>query len=51
MEALLYQAAEVNGWQIKELSIVNDHMLIQVKPDKALSKVVQHLKGGMIKVL
>ena len=53
LEELLYQAAEVNGWGIEELSIVNDHihMLIQVKPDKALSKVVQLLKGGTSKVL
>ena len=53
LEALLYQAADVNGWRIEELSIVNDHihMLIQVKPDKALSKVVQLLKGGTSKVL
>jgi len=53
LEALLYQAAEVNEWRIEELSIVNDHihMLIQVKPDKALSKVVQLLKGGTSKVL
>jgi len=53
LEELLYQAAEVNGWRIEELSIVNDHihMLIQMKPDKALSKVVQLLKGGTSKVL
>jgi putative transposase len=53
LEALLYQAAEVNGWCIEELSIVNDHihMLVQIKPDKALSKVVQLLKGGTSKVL
>ena len=53
LRELLYQAAEVNGWRIEELSIVNDHihMLIQVKPDKALSKVVQLLKGGTSKVL
>ena len=53
LEALLYQAAEVNGWRIEELSVVNDHihMLVQVKPDKALSKVVQLLKGGTSKVL
>ena len=48
LEELLYQAAEVNGWGIEELSIVNDHihMLIQVKHEKALSKVVELLKGG-----
>jgi len=53
LHELLYQAAEVNGWCIEELSIVEDHihMLIQVKPDKAIAYVVQILKGGTSKVL
>jgi len=53
LRELLYQAAEVNGWCIEELSIVKDHihMLIQVKPDKAVAYVVQILKGGTSRVL
>ena len=53
LRELLYQAAEVNGWSIEELSIMEDHihMLIQIMPDKALSRVVQIFKGGTSKVL
>ncbi len=50
---LIYQAAEVNGWSIEELSIQKDHvhMLIQTKPDKSISNVVQTIKGGTSKIL
>ena len=43
----------MNNWSIEELSIMKDHihMLVQVKPDKELSKVVQIFKGGTSKVL
>lgn len=53
LHELLYQAAEINGWCIEELSIVNDHihLLIQVKPDKAIAHIVQILKGGTSRVL
>ena len=53
LEELLYQASEVNCWSIEELSICRDHihMLIQVRPVKALSHVVQLLKGGTSRVL
>ena len=48
LRELLYQAAEVNEWRIEELSVVKDHihLLIQIRPDKAVSHVVQVLKGG-----
>jgi putative transposase len=53
LEELLYQASEINNWRIEELSIQRDHIhiLIQVKPDKALSYIVQILKGGMSRIL
>lgn len=53
LRELLYQACEVNGWCIEELSVVEDHihLLIQAKPDKAVAYVVQILKGGTSKVL
>jgi putative transposase len=53
LKELLYQAAEVNNWSIEELRVMKDHihMLVQVKPDKAVSKVVQIFKGGTSKVL
>ena len=45
---LFYQAAEVNDWGIERLEVLPDHlhMLIQLNPDLAVSKVVQLLKGG-----
>ncbi len=50
---LLYQAADINRWRIEELSIQKDHVhiLLQVKPDKALSGIFQILKGGTIRIL
>ena len=53
LEKLIYQAAEVNGWSIEELSIQKDHvhMLIQTKPDKSISNGVQTIKGGTSKIL
>ena len=50
---LLTECAEVNGWKIEELAIEPDHihMLVQLKPDMSLSKVVQLFKGKSSKVL
>ena len=50
---LLEQACEINGWWIEEMQIMTDHihMLIQIKPDKSVSKVVQKLKGGTSRVI
>lgn len=48
IESLFRQCAEMNQWHIAELKIMSDHihMLIQIGPDLALSKVVQYFKGG-----
>jgi len=48
LKKLLYQAAEVNGWEIEELSVQVDHihMLVQLGPVKSVAHVVQILKGG-----
>ena len=48
IEALFRQCAEMNRWNIAELEIMPDHihMLVQIGPDLALSKVVQFFKGG-----
>ncbi len=48
IETLFRQCAEVNHWHIAELEIMSDHihMLVQIRPDLALSKVVQYFKGG-----
>ena len=53
LEELFCQCAEVNNWEIEELSIQKDHvhMLIQIKPNIALSKVVQLFKGGSSKTV
>ena len=51
LEELFYQCAEVNGWQIEELNIQEDHvhMMIQLKPSMSVSKVIQLFKGGSSK--
>lgn len=47
IEKLIMECAEVNRWKIDELNIQQDHvhMLIQLKPDISVSKVVQLFKG------
>ncbi len=44
---LIEECAEVNRWKIDELSIQQDHvhMLIQLRPDMSVSKIVQLFKG------
>jgi putative transposase len=51
--ALLYQCAEVNGWEIKELNIQPNHvhMMIQLPPSISVSKAVQLLKGTSSKMI
>ncbi len=53
LKMLLHEACEVNGWLIEELEVMTDHvhMLVQVKPNKSVSKVVQILKGGTSRVI
>ena len=53
LKKLLYQAGEVNRWEIQELSIEVDHVhvLIQVGPEKSVAEVVQKLKGGSSRIL
>lgn len=53
MKRLLYQAAEVNGWEIEELSIQVDHvhLLAQIGPDRSVAQVMQILKGGTSRIL
>jgi putative transposase len=48
LEELLYQACEVNGWELHELSILPDpvHLLVQFTPKESVASVVQRLKGG-----
>lgn len=48
VEELLRQCAEMNRWGIQELNVQPDHVhiLVQVKSDISLSRVVQLFKGG-----
>ncbi len=48
LKHLLYEAARVNRWSIRELSIQRDHvhMLLQIGPDIGVARAVQRLKGG-----
>ena len=48
IEALLRQCAEINRWCIHELNVQPDHvhLLVQVRTDVSVSRVVQLFKGG-----
>ena len=50
---LLEECAEVNRWKIEELNIQSDHvhMLVQLRPDISVSKVVQLFKGKSSRLL
>ena len=47
IKELLEECADVNRWKIDELNIQRDHvhMLVQLRPDISVSKVVQLFKG------
>ncbi len=53
IEGLLRECAEVNKWRIDELNIQADHvhMLVQIKPNVSISKVVQYFKSGSSKAI
>lgn len=53
IKELLLECAEMNEWRIDELNIQPDHvhMLIQVKPNINVSKVVQLFKGGSSRII
>jgi putative transposase len=48
LKRMLYEAAHVNRWFIRELNIQQDHvhMLLQLTPNISVARAVQHLKGG-----
>ncbi len=50
---LLKESAEVNGWEVQELNVQIDHvhMVIQLPPSIAVSKVMQLFKGISSKML
>ena len=53
LKELLMQCAEVNKWEIQELSINKDHVhiLVQLTPSISVSRAVQYFKGGSSKVI
>lgn len=53
LEELLYECADLQRWKIQELNIQNDHvhMLIQMRPEVSVSRMVQLFKGMTSKVI
>lgn len=41
------ECAEVNGWKIDKLNVQKNHidLLMQLKPDMSVTKVIQRMKG------
>ena len=50
---LLVQCAEINGWQMQELNVQEDHihMIVRLDPKTSVARAVQLFKGGSSRVL
>src|SRR5271163_4347362 len=50
---LLYECADMHRWKIEELNIQPDHVhvLVQMRPEVSVSKMVQLFKGSSSKVI
>ena len=50
---LFHECADMNRWKIEELNIQKDHvhMLLQMRPEISVSKMVQAFKGTSSKVI
>lgn len=50
---LLHECADMNRWKIEELNIQVDHihMLVQMRPDVSVSRMVQLFKGSSSRVI
>ena len=53
VKRLLHDACNMNGWQIREMSVQPDHihMIVQLKPSDSISGVVQILNGVTSRVI
>ena len=53
LKELFSECAEINGWKIHELNIQQDHvhMLVQIRANVSISRVVQSFKGGSSKIV
>ncbi len=50
---LLQECADMNRWKIEELNVKNDHvhLLVQMRPEVSVSKMVQLFKGRSSKII
>ena len=50
---LFHECADMNRWKIEELNIQKDyvHMLLQMRPEISVSKMVQVFKGTSSKII
>ena len=53
LKNLFYECSEVNGWQVEELNIQEDHvhMLVQLRSNTSVSRAMQMIKGGSSRVI
>ena len=53
LEALFFECAEINGWEISELNIQKDHvhMIVKLRQTVSVSQAVQRFKGGSSKII
>lgn len=53
LKELLEECADMNRWTIEELNIQKDHvhMLVQMRPDVSVSKMIQLFKGSSSKAI
>ena len=53
VEVLIRECAEINDWQVAELSVQPDHihLLIQLRPNISVSKAVQLFKGRSSRII
>ncbi len=53
LQELFYECAEVNGWFVHEIEVMEDHvhMLLQLPPKVSVSEAVMRLKGGSARIL
>ena len=53
VEELIRDCADMNRWNIEELNVQVDHvhLVLQFRPDMAISKIVQLLKGRSSRII
>ena len=53
VEELIRECADINRWHVEELNIQPDHvhLVLQFRPDMAVSKMVQLFKGKSSKII